>query len=299
MLCALRLRTLAPRSAFVSIFILLAATIFQWASQEGTALAQTVADEPNCSTFPSESLPVIQWCASPKEFTYTIRTWNEVTHLNRRKTTQSIKRTLRNWLANECRTTSLRTRTARVELWLAVPWSGAELAQPRIGLSLDEGNVVFANSWGQPWRAEASNLHILGEKNYEDYSGTSQSGVAPNQVLFQAHTETDDSAIEGKSDELLKEGSGLPLLTPNAEIILNGYGIKPTTVVSQKLGIIKGEVRRYEEVSTIEMFQEDKDFKKYFSWAEPLFRIEHVGDKFLLYAEDLNIWQIPNACLWR
>lgn len=263
------------------------------------AKAQTASEQKECSLFPSESLPVIEWCVSDDTFTYTIRTWGETTELSRKKTIRSITSTLKKWLANECRTTSLRTRTARIELWLAVPWSGAELAQPRIGLALDDGNIVFANAWSEPWRAESKNMHILGDRNYEDYSGTSQSGVAPDEILFKAR-QTDDlvetasplAPAAGTEDDNL-------LLSPEARSLLQRYGIKPTEIVSSNLGIAKGSVSRYRELQAVEDLSRDPEFPQPFSWVEPLFRIEHIADNFLLYSDDLKIWQIPSACLWR
>lgn len=267
-----------------------------WGAQ---AKAQSSSEQKECALFPSESLPVIEWCSSKDVFTYTILTWGETTELKRNRTIRSIRATLKKWLSTECRSTSLRTRNARIELWLSVPWSGAELAQPRIGLALDDGNIVFANAWGEPWSAESRNMHILGDRGYEDYNGTSQSGVAPDEILFKTRLEGDTREKASTHAAETRRKDDTPLMSPEAESLLLRHGIRPTKVVSRSLGIAKAVVLRYLEKKSVEELSADPEFHSAFSWAEPLYRIEPISDHFLLYYEDLKTWQIPSSCLWR
>ncbi len=229
----------------------------------------------DCMTLPSEDFPIIEWCEGRRSFSYTILTWSESRKYRKSKTLRRIQKVARNWLEDECRNDTLKTGSVVQQLWLAIPRSASELAQPRIGLKVDDLNVVFGNSWKESWRAGDDNLHVLGKSDYSDYSGTAASGAVPEELLFRV---------------------GDPANLEEAASFLDSHGVEIAELVSESLSIYKGTVERYSEFETTAAIEADPQMGQHLKWVEPAFRVEHVADNFLLHEQEWSLEDIPTAC---
>jgi hypothetical protein len=236
----------------------------------------------NCQVFPSTALPILKWCENNQSFRYQILTWNETTTYSKRRIKESIQKVVTKFLDSECKTERLslkQVQTARFELWLAVPWSGAELAQPRVGLQFDNRHFVFANAWNKNWEAQISNLHILGQRSYDTFGGDSLSGLNPEKIMIRPEFETADLKLEPELTELLR---------------LNG--VTELQRLRGSLPLYSGKVARYQEQKTVDLLKANSEVMEHLEWVEPSYKVEAIGDRFNLFSEVLTEKAIPKSC---
>lgn len=228
-----------------------------------------------CQVLPGADLPVLSWCETDTRYEYQILTWNEQAEFRKSRLHRQLRQATRAWLAGYCEQMGPVIDDVLYQLWLAVPRSGAELGQPRIGLWIDGKNYIFANSWDADWHVSDENLHILGERGYDELSGSSLSGDAPGVFLFRPLAQD---------------------LSEEVRSILADLDVEAVESVSASLGIYKARVPRFAEKETVEKLRRVEGFSDSFRWAEPLYRVEALSDNFLLVEQELKRLWLPRSC---
>jgi hypothetical protein len=221
--------------------------------------------------------PILRWCETPTHYTYEILTWGEQTRFEKKSLDGAIETATRGFLERECLNENLSSiESARVSLWLSVPDSAMELAAPRIGVQLSQTgreqlNLIFSQSWKGDWTASYENMHILGKSRYDETSGQSISGRAPQQVMFRA---------------LRLFGAALDQSTVD---FLQSKGLSPGPRLSPTVPRFLGYTATYREDQVLEALRNDPQANEHLVWIEPNHRIESIGERVPLFERPLPL----------
>ena len=237
------------------------------------------AGQENCKEFPSAESPILRWCENNQTFTYEITTWNETKYFSKRKIKDAVRKAVLNFVAEECQAKRLHFKTAQAELWLAVPWSGAELAQPRIGMQLDNTHFIFSNAWEEKFEANISNMHILEKRSYDTFSGDSLSGINPEKITFRAKQEYAGGEIGAELKQLL-----------------TAVGVIAVSKLRGSLPLFSATVARYQEQEVVNKIKSKEEIQELIEWVEPSYKVEAIGDRFNLFSESIASKDLPRQC---
>lgn len=234
------------------------------------------SENENCVIMPSTRLPVLKWCETEDAFRYEITSWKETRTFQKSVLLENSRSAVQAFLQPRCDTPELRYDSARLEIWLTVPRSGAELAVPRLGVQMSSAreaeknlHLVFGNGWDEEWSANLENLFILGTRSYDQFSGEEMVGSVPGSLLLRPISEANGRISDATTRDLQE------------------LGVRVTRRLQGSLPIYQAEAPIFRELDTVTRVKMSEVYASALKWIETNARVEAIGDKFLLYSEPL------------